>query len=213
MSRVISILAALVLVVGGACSSNLTSEGGGGGIGGGGRGGAGGGAVGGGAGGRDGGAQDGPSHDGAGRIGGPCWSQSDCTIDGFCTPPGGTFCLGVCEQSDEPCQVDSDCEAFDAATSAPLVCDPQPCGCSTTKACQPGCGTDADCPLGASCGSDQRCAPTTCTSGGQSCPVDFICGANGNCTRKTCTIDSQCSKACVLGACYSGPGLCHGDTA
>jgi hypothetical protein len=50
-------------------------------------------------------------------------------------------------------------------------------------------------------------------TGGGGCPVDFTCGVNGSCTRKTCAIDSQCSRACVLGACYSGPGLCHGDTA
>lgn len=206
-----SIFGVLALALGGGCSSSLP-VGGGGGAGHGGE--TGGGGTFGGRGGRDGGQTDGLSHDGAGGVGGPCWVQSDCPLYATCSSPGPRPCPGVCEQSNAACQVDSDCAAFDAGTDAPLVCDLLPCGgCGVPMGCLPGCGTDADCALGTSCGGDHRCAPSPCAPGGASCPIDFTCGSNGVCARKTCSADSQCSKACVLGACYGAPGTCYGATA
>jgi hypothetical protein len=159
----------------------------------------------------DGSTTDGPSsHDGAGGLGGPCWTSTDCTNSDVCAAPGQVICGGIC--LDTPtCTTDLDCATLDAAWKGPSICDPLVCGCPVGgKGCQVGCSGDTDCALGTSCGSDHRCAPTVCTSASGSCPVDFTCAASGLCARKTCTLDTECSKACVLGACYGSPGTCHG---
>jgi hypothetical protein len=161
--------------------------------------------TGGGAGGVDGS----QGHGGAGGIGGPCWGSSDCGF-GICAAPGQQVCGGICAVDPPACGADSDCAAIDASWSGPLICAPLACPCGATTGCQPGCSTDPDCSTGQSCGSDHHCAATTCTTD-SACPVDFTCAA-GHCTREACTSDSDCSNACVEGACYSVPGTCVGLT-
>lgn len=123
--------------------------------------------------------------------------------------PGQQVCGGICVVPDPPCSVDTDCVGFDAAWSGPSICDAVICGCSATKGCRVGCSADKECLEGTSCGSDHRCALTTCTAASGSCPVDFTCGSDGHCVRQPCTSDAQCSDACVEGACYHAPGICQ----
>jgi hypothetical protein len=161
---------------------------------------------GGGGGGRDGNAGDGVTHDGAGGNGGPCWQASDCTFS--CTAPGQQVCGGVCSSAMHPCTTDSECTGGDGGTPS-SICDPVPCACPAGKGCLPGCSGDGDCASWMSCGTDHRCTPRACaSSGGAACPTDFACGADGHCARKGCTADTQCSNACVNGACYGTPGIC-----
>lgn len=186
------------------CSSTSAGKDGGGAAGNGYGGSAGGGAGGG----HDGGSSDArPAHDRAGTSSGPCWSASDCTSGASCTIPGQQVCGGACIGVMHPCQVDTDCANSDAA--APSICDPVPCACPAGKGCQPGCSGDGDCGPGTSCGSDHRCAPRACTATSGSCSSDFTCASNGACARKGCTADTECSNACVEGACYGTPGTCR----
>lgn len=187
------------------CSSTSGGKDGGGGAAGTGSGGS----AGGGAGaGHDGGSSDAHlAHDGAGTSNGPCWSASDCTSGAFCAIPGQQLCGGACIGVTHPCSADTDCASGDAG--APSICDPVPCSCPAGKACRPGCGGDGDCGPESSCAGDHRCAPRACTAASGSCPTDFICGSTGTCGRKGCTLDTECSNACVEGACYGTPGTCR----
>jgi hypothetical protein len=152
----------------------------------------------------------GSAHDTAGTLHAPCWTETDCAPSGnFCIPPDRYRCGSVCVTAQPPCTTDSDCVGIDAAWTGPSICDAVICGCSAAnRGCQVGCTRDGDCLAGTTCGSDHHCASIACTPTSGSCPTDFICGSAGICARKTCSSDTECSNACVEGACYESPGSC-----
>jgi hypothetical protein len=171
------------------------------------------GASGGGAATGGGGATDASTDAGPGGPNAPCRTAPDCRLGTTCVVPGSPAFCGVCFPPSQTCSTDSDCGdvSVTGAEPRPAICNPVNCGCDGAKTCQAGCLSDSDCAAGLGCGSDHRCAPTDCTSTSGSCPVDFTCGSDGHCARRSCTSDSQCSDACVLGACYGAPGYCAGD--
>jgi hypothetical protein len=69
--------------------------------------------------------------------------------------------------------------------------------CSSDHTCQPGCGSDADCPQGNYCTTNH-----TCTAG---CSVDAECGSGAACCGNTCkpldtlTDCGSCGNACATG--------------
>jgi hypothetical protein len=171
------------------------------------------GASGGGAATGSGGATDASADAGPGGPNAPCRTAPDCQLGTTCVVPGSPSFCGICFLPAQTCSADSDCGGASAAGAdpRPAICNPVNCGCGGAKTCQAGCLSDSDCGAGLSCGSDYRCAPTACTSTSGSCPFDFTCGSDGHCVRRSCTLDSQCSDACVLGACYGALGYCAGD--
>jgi hypothetical protein len=168
-----------------------------------------------------GGGANGAMDAGASGLSGPCKVPSDCQLGTTCAPPGFPGFCGICFTPAQTCSSDTDCTGVDASAGADAasprlaICelDPMNCTCNGAKTCQGGCLSDSDCATGLSCGGDHHCAPTACTSASDACPVDFTCSSDGHCARKSCTSDSQCSSACVLGACYGAPGYCAGDVA
>jgi hypothetical protein len=91
----------------------------------------------------------------------------------------------------------------------PYICAPQPCACSTSYACQPGCSNDGDCKENETCGSDHRCKPRPCDS---KCNGNYACdAAQAICIRRACSSDSDCGKPgyCVDRACSKSLGQCQ----
>jgi hypothetical protein len=90
--------------------------------------------------------------------------------------------------------------------------------CSTDNTCQPGCGSDADCPQGNYCTANH-----TCVAG---CSTDAECGSGEACCGNTCkpldtlTDCGSCGNACASGDFCSGtqceapvyPNFCDNKT-
>ena len=144
---------------------------------------------------------------GAGGFGAHCTADDDCGQTFFCYAPGVFHCSGKCPVGSTACATDADC-APDAGSAAPSVCVDVPCGCSPSRACQPGCLTSADCEEGMTCGADHHCTRTVCSPSVGGCPANFAC-SEGLCIRQSCGTDADCAGGCVANKCYSAAGICQ----
>jgi len=158
----------------------------------------------------------------SGGAGQACHSDSECGIPNelaYCYTGG----LGGCPIAvEDTCQTDSDC----ANAGSNSICGGMCCGdaglnsacvyaslCSVSQ-CGPKCTSDSDCvptwPAGGlSCLANGHCAPKTC-SASTDCAPNYVCRGQ-TCVVKPCTMDSQCSGACVNGACAAQVGKCEGE--
>jgi hypothetical protein len=192
---------------GGSGSGGGTGSGGAGGVGSGGAGGVNGGGAGGGSG------IDASVDKPKPGMGTPCESQDDCgtTTLLFCRTPGDPYGCGTCQRAVAECSSDADC-APDGGATTKRICEIPPsslCYCSPVKVCIVGCRTNADCGVGQGCNEAHSCEKTCAAAADGGCSLDFACSASGFCRRRACTTDSQCSAACVNGACYNTRGACQ----
>ena len=151
------------------------------------------------------------------EFGSPCRDSGACPYPLTCLAPGhvsaggtsGSSC-GACIAPASPCTMNSDCKPYNSAGPRGVcVVDTSPCACPNAMICVPDCTDPGFCPVGTRCGADYRCDPVGCAAGGtDACPLDFTCGTDSKCARSRCTEDTQCSGACVNGACYDRPGTC-----
>jgi hypothetical protein len=147
-------------------------------------------------------------------MGTPCGSQDDCGATStqlYCRAPGEPYGCGTCRRAVDGCASDADCVPDGGSTTGKKICElatSSQCYCTPVKLCVAGCRTNADCGTGQACNDTHSCE-TTCVAGDGTCSVDFSCSASGFCLRNTCTSDSQCSVACVKGACYDSRGVCQ----
>ena len=151
-------------------------------------------------------------------MGTPCNSQDDCGATPsllFCLAPGESVGCGACRTAADQCASDADCAPDGGATAGTKICTPPAsaeCYCYAIKRCLPGCRTNLACGVGQACNSSNTCEKT-CVPGDGTCAVDFACAASGFCRRMSCASDSQCSGACVNGACYGSRGACQAPSA
>jgi hypothetical protein len=121
-----------------------------------------------------------------------------------CVAPGQPNPDRSCPGLDRKCTQDTDCTADGGPTA---ICQPGAAIYGCPAYCVPGCTSDTDCGAGSVCQADHHCVPQPCGGDAASCPADFACQASA-CQRRSCTADSQCSFACVDGACYDRGGTC-----
>ena len=141
-----------------------------------------------------------------------CFNGNDCEGGKSCFSPGQPNC-GICMESQNPCELDTEClEPVNA------VCDfagDQPCVCNPQKSCVLSCKVDGGNPCDPDtqiCDETGHCVPKTCSLD-EPCSLYFVCPMADSvpvCTRQTCVDSATCGDAgwCVNGFCHGEPGHC-----
>jgi hypothetical protein len=159
------------------------------------------------------------------HVGTPCETDEDCP-GLFCSTAGSGFgyCSWICADG-MPCPDDAVCATFGSPSFGYCMqrCDPGAMDCAVgylcepgiadAPVCYPGCGSDAECPMGTACGegvSGVRSCFTPGSGVGDPCMRSEQCPEAGYCLDETSwgTPHGLCVTFCDLG---TGAG-CEGAT-
>jgi hypothetical protein len=142
-----------------------------------------------------------------------CGSNADCPSNLVCSAGGAQ--VGCGPLPSPPCSGDDECKGDGSPSERVMICTAY-CqtagGAPGSAVCVAGCQSANDCGVDEVCGSTNRCAAKTCTTGADcSASAYHVCDPTRGCVAKSCASDSDCSGGdCVNGTCGAKAGQCVG---